>query len=119
MSRYLEIGFLVVIALLVAVYGRLLLATLGMHRSIAGLVLVGLIVVSYVALRRTYKQPGDGARLIITKYVTYLVAAALALVEMIAPAKWLPGSIIAALEVALVFDMITIATRPKPSGEGV
>ncbi|GAC1532994.1 MAG: hypothetical protein NVS2B17_00090 [Candidatus Velthaea sp.] len=113
MSRYVEIGFLVIIAVLVAVGGRLLLATFSAHRPIAAVVLLALIAVSLFALRRTYKTPGEGARLVITKYVTYLVAAGLALADTLAPVKWLPGSCIAAVEVALVFDMITIATRER------
>jgi hypothetical protein len=63
------------------------------------------------------RQPGDDARLVITKYVAYLVAAFLVLADVLYPAKWLPGSCIAAAELALVFDMIAIATRKQPAQE--
>jgi hypothetical protein len=42
-----------------------------------------------------------------------LCAAILALLAVLAPAKWVFGSCIAAAEVALVFDMITIVARGR------
>jgi hypothetical protein len=115
-SRFVEIGSLGVIALLVAVGGKLLLVNLAGHKAIAALAFAALIGGAVVALRRTYRTPSDQTRIVITKYVAYLVAAGLALWDVVAPAKWIPGSCIAAAEVALVFDIITIWVRPAGAG---
>lgn len=115
MARYAEIAALTVIALLVAGGGRVLLAEMATERTIAAMVIAALIVIAVIGLRRTYRMPGNDARLAITKSVAYLVAAGLALVDVLAPMKWVPGSCIAAAVVAIVFDIITIATRPRAS----
>ena len=55
-----------------------------------------------------------------TKAATYLVAAALAFVAIGLHVHWAIGATIAAAEAALVFDIVTIAARPKPApGEGI
>ncbi len=110
-ARFVEIAALAVLALLLAAGGKLLLANLAAHRAVAAFAIVVLIVGAAMALRRAYRAPGDDMRIVITKYVAYLAAAALALWDVLAPAKWLPGSCIAAAEVALVFDMITVWAR--------
>lgn len=115
-ARFVEIAALAVIAVLVAVGGKLVLANLASHRAAAALAIVALIVSAAVALRRTYRTPNDQTRIVITKYVAYLVAAILALWDVVAPAKWIPGSCIAAAEVALVFDIITIWARGNVAG---
>jgi hypothetical protein len=115
-SRYVEIASLAVIAILVAVGGKLVLANLATHKAIAAAAIAVLIAGAAVALRRTYRTPNDETRIVVTKYVAYLVAAILALWDLLAPAKWLPGSCIAAVEVALVFDIITIWARSNVAG---
>ena len=115
-SRGVEIASLAAIALIVAVGGRLVLANLAAHRGIAALAMAALIAGAALALRRTYRAPTDETRIVITKYVAYLVAALLALWDVLAPAKWIPGSCIAAVEVALIFDIITIWARRNVAG---
>jgi hypothetical protein len=115
-SRFGEIAALVAIAIMIAFGGRLLLANLGTHRALAAFAISALIAGTSIALRRAYRLPGDEIRIIITKYVAYLVAAILALWDVLAPAKWIPGSCIAAAEVALVFDIITIWARRNVAG---
>jgi hypothetical protein len=115
-ARSVEIAALAVIALLVAAGGKLVLANLATHRAFAAIAIAIVIVGAAAALRRAYRFPGDDTRIIITKYVAYLVAAGLALVDVLAPAKWVPGSCIAAAEVALVFDMVTIWARKNAPG---
>jgi hypothetical protein len=115
-SRLVEIGSLLFIALLVAMGGKLVLADLASHRALAAVAITVLIVGGVFALRRAFRAPNDETRIIITKYVAYLVAAALTLWYVIAPAKWVPGSCIAAAEVALVFDIITIWARSNAAG---
>ncbi len=107
-SRLIEILSLAVIALLIAKGGKAVLANLATHKAVAALAIAVLIVGAALALRRTFSAPDDETRIVITKYVAYLVGAALALWDVLAPAKWLPGSCVAAVEVALVFDIITI-----------
>jgi hypothetical protein len=115
-SRFVEIGALLVIAILVGAGGKLVLANLATHRAIAAIAIAVLIAGAALALRRTYRVRGDDTRIVITKYVAYLVAAILAFFDVLTPAKWIPGSCIAAVEVALVFDMITIWARDRPVG---
>jgi hypothetical protein len=107
---------LAVIGLLVAGGGKVLLAQMAQHRLLAALVLAGLVVAAVLGLRRNYLTPSDDARLVVTKNSAYLVAAALALWQILAPAKWVPGSCIAAAEVAIVFDIIMIAARRGAPG---
>ncbi len=115
--RFIEIGSLGVIAVLVAIGGKLVLANLAGHRAIAAIAFVVIIGGAVVALRRSYRVANDQTRIVVTKYIAYLVAAVLALWDIVAPAKWIPGSCIAAIEVALVFDIITIwAHRNTPEG---
>jgi hypothetical protein len=115
-ARFGEIAALGAIAIMIAVGGKLVLANLSAHRVAAAVAIAILIAVTSVALRRAYRLPGDETRIIITKYVAYLVAAVLALWDVLSPAKWIPGSCIAAAEVALVFDIITIWARRNVAG---
>ena len=115
-ARYGEIAALVAIALVVAAGGKVLLANLVTHKEIAGLAIAVLIAGTLAALRRAYRAPSDESRVAVTKYVAYLVAAILALWDVLAPAKWIPGSCIAAAEAALVFDIITIWARRDAAG---
>jgi hypothetical protein len=115
-ARLGEIASLAVIAILVAVGGKVVLANLATHKAIAALAIVAVIGTAAFALRRSYRSPNDETRIVITKYVAYLVAAILALWDVLAPAKWIPGSCVAAAEVALVFDIITIWARSNVAG---
>lgn len=115
-SRFVEIGSLLFIAILIAVGGKLVLANLASHRTLAAVAITLVIVGGAFALRRAFRVPNDETRIVITKYVAYLVAAALTLWYVLAPAKWVPGSCIAAAEVALVFDIITIWARGNVAG---
>jgi hypothetical protein len=115
-SRFVEIASLLVIAILIAVGGKLVLANLATHKAIAAAAIVIVMAGAGFALHRAYQVPNDETRIVITKYVAYLVAAVLALWYVLAPAKWVPGSCIAAAEVALVFDIITIWARRSVAG---
>ncbi len=116
-SRIIEIASLVAIAIVVAIGGKLVLANLATHKPFAAVAIVALIFGAGFGLRRTYRTPDDETRIVVTKYVAYLAGAILALWDVLAPAKWIPGSCIAAIEVALVFDMITIWARRNAAGE--
>jgi hypothetical protein len=112
-SRIAEVGALAFIAFLVATGGRILLHALGNFRVAAALVLVVLLVTAFMNALRTYRAAGPDARAAITRSVAYMVAGALALADVLVPAKWIPGSCIAAAEVALAFDIITVVTRKR------
>jgi hypothetical protein len=116
-SRAGEIAALAVIALLVLLGGRLLLHALGQFRLAAAIALTACLVAGFISARRTYAAAPDDARVTITKAVAYLVAGGLALWEVLAPAKWIPGSCIAAAEVALIFDIIVVASRSRAAGK--
>jgi hypothetical protein len=115
-SRRVEIVSLAVIALLLAVGGKIVLANLAAHKAFAAATIALLIGGAALGLRRTFRAPDDETRVVITKYVAYLAAGILALWDVLAPAKWIPGSCIAAAEVALVFDMIAIWARSNVAG---
>ena len=66
------------------------------------------------ALRRAVVgTPSD--RVEVTKAATYLTAAALAFVAIGLHVHWAIGASIAAVEAALVFDIITIIARRTPA----
>lgn len=115
-TRYTEIGLIAAIALLVAIGGRVLLANLQQYKIAAALVIAMLILATLANVRRAYVGDPLQMRVGVTKHLAYLAAAVLALVAILAPAKWVYGSTIAAMEVALVFDIITLAARPAAGG---
>ena len=110
-SRRFEIGALILIALLVLFGGRFLIHALAGFRLPAALVIAVALVAGFIGARRTYVAAPADARVTITRSIAYLVGGALALWEIVWPAKWLPGSCIAAFEVAIVFDIIIVAAR--------
>ena len=112
-SRTAEILGLAVIALLVLFGGRILIHALAAFRIPAALLIGVALVAGFVGARRTYAAAPAAARVTITRTTAYLVGGALALWEILWPAKWLPGSCIAAFEVALVFDIIIVAARVR------
>ena len=116
-SRIAEIAALAFIALLVATGGRILLHALANFRLASALVLTVLLVVAFTSAQRTYRRAGADARAAITRSVAYMVAGGLALADVLVPAKWIPGSCIAAAEVALAFDIIIVVARKPTLGE--
>jgi hypothetical protein len=116
-SRAAEIAALVVLALLILFGGRIVLHALAGYRLAAAVGLTACIVAGFIGARRTYVAAPPDARVQITKATAYLVGAALALWEILAPAKWIPGSCIAAVEVAIVFDIIVVASRFRAAGK--
>jgi hypothetical protein len=110
-SRRFEIAALVVIALCVLFGGRVLIHVLAGYRIPAAILIGVALVAGFVNARRTYAAAPADARVTITRSVAYLVGGALAFAEILWPAKWLPGSCIAAFEVAIVFDIIIVAAR--------
>ena len=112
-SRVAEIAWMVVIAVLVAAGGNVVLALLAQHRAFAIVVLGVVIVLAFLGLRRAFVANAPTARLDVTKAAAYFVAALLAFTAIGLHVHWAIGATIAAAEAALVFDIISIAARPK------
>lgn len=112
-----EIVWLIVIAVLVAAGGPLVFHTLALHRLAGSLVLAAAVVLAAFAIRRAYDPHSQTVRSDVTKQVAYCVAAVLGLVAVGGKQHWAIGSCIAALEIAIVFDVITIVARPRAAGE--
>jgi len=112
-SRVAEIAWMPVIAVLVAVGGNILLGLLAAQRAVAAVLLGALVVAAFLGLRRTFVANAPTARIDVTKAAAYFVAAVLAFVAIALHVHWAIGACIAAAEAAIVFDIVTIAARPK------
>lgn len=115
-AQIVEIIAIAVIALLVATGGRVLLETLGHNKLLGAIVGAGLVLLATSALRGAWDPSSAESRQNVTKAGAYFVTATLVLWAVLAPAKWVFGSCIAAAEVALVFDLITVAARHRVAG---
>jgi hypothetical protein len=114
-SRIAEIVWMIVIAIVVAAGGNIVLGLLAVHRWFATVALAVVVVVALLAVRRALAANAPSARLEVSKAATYLVAAILAFVAIGLHVHWAIGACIAATEAAIVFDIVTIAARPKPA----
>ena len=112
-SRVAEIAWLAVIAILVAAGGNVVLGLLARNRLFAVLVLGLAVVAAFLNLRRTFAANREPARVEVSVAATYLAAAILAFVAVGLHVHWAIGATIAAAEAALVFDLVTVAARPK------
>jgi hypothetical protein len=116
MQRKGELIALGAIAVLIAIGGRTLLVSLGSNKIGGALVGVALIALALRDLRAAYDPAALDARVEVTKAGAYLIAAVLVLWAILAPARWVFGSCIVAAEVAVVFDIITLAARSRAVG---
>lgn len=114
-TRIAEMAWLVVIALLVAVGGFGVLHLLAQHRPVGLAVVAAAVFAAVMTIRRTYDPAVPGARREVTKAAAYCCAAVLALIP-VATGKH-EGIAIVAAEVALIFDIVSIAARPRTAGE--
>lgn len=103
-----------VIAVLVAMGGHNVLVMLGAHKPWGWLIMAGFL---YLAVRGVRTAMPSLSRSEVTKAGAYLCAAILALWAVLLPARWVFGSAIVAVEIALVFDCITLAAPQKAPGE--
>lgn len=116
-ARVAEIAWLCAIALLIAAGAAPLLGFLAANRVAGTLLAVLGIAASAVAIRRAYVPDSPTVRVDVTKAVAYCVAAVLALVTVDGGPHWAIRACITAAEAAVVFDIITIAARPRAAGE--
>ncbi len=112
-----EIAWLVVIAILVALGTAPVLRFLSLNRLVGILLLAGLVLTTVVMIRRAYDPASPTVRADVTKAVAYCAAAVLALVTVVWHPHWAIRSCITAAEVAILFDVFTIVTRPRAAGE--
>jgi hypothetical protein len=118
-TRIAEIAWLTVIAILVAAGGNIVLGSLARNRWFAVAVLGVVVVLAFLNLRRAFVANRETARIDVTKAATYFAAAILAFVAIGLHVHWAIGATIAAAEAAIVFDIISIAARPKhQNGDG-
>jgi hypothetical protein len=115
-SRYSEIAWLVVIAVLIAIGAVPVLHFLGANRLLGTLMLVAVILGTIVMIRRAYVPSSPTVRADVTKGVAYCTAAVLALITILWNPHWAIRACITAAEVAILFDIITVAARPRVTG---
>lgn len=114
-----EAASLVVMAVVLALGGRALLAQLHAYAP-AAVVLIGFGLLAFsIAIRRSYRA-GSADRLGVTVKIAYVTGLALALAAVAFPARWSVGASIAALELALAFDVFTrfVAVREQSKKGG-
>jgi len=112
-TRFAEIAWLVVIAILIAVGTSPLLDFLVRNRLGATIVTLALIGATIAMIRRAYVPTSATVRADVTKACAYCVAAILAFVTVEWNPHWAIRACISAAEVAIIFDITTIAARPK------
>jgi hypothetical protein len=112
-TRYAEVVWLALIAILVALGGNIVLGLLAQHRTFAGVLLLVVAIAAFLGLRRAVAVNAPTARADVTKAAAYLVAAILAFVAIGLHVHWAIGACIAATEAALVFDIVSIVARAR------
>ncbi len=116
MQRKGEMIAMVAIAVLIAVGGRQLLVLLGHYKTWGAVLAAALVFVAVRELRGAYDPARPDARVEVTKAGAYFVAALLTLIAVLVPQRWAFGSCIVAAEIAVVFDIITLAARGRAVG---
>jgi hypothetical protein len=110
-SRVAEMVWLIVIAILVAAGGNVVLGLLAQHRAFAEVLLLIVAIAAFLGLRRAFVANSATARADVTKAAAYFAAAILAFVAIGLHVHWAIGACIAAIEAAIVFDIVTIVAR--------
>lgn len=113
-----ETASLIVMAVVLALGGRPLLAQLHVFAP-AAIVAIGFGLLAFsAAIRRGYLA-GSADRLAVTVKIAYVTGLALALWAVAFPASWDIGAAIAALELALAFDVfVRLAAAREQSKKG-
>jgi hypothetical protein len=105
-SARIETISVVLIAAAVLVGGRSLLGSFVQHHVAAMLVLSGLLVLQFLALRRNYAEGGPAVRIRATRDAAFLAAVVLALILVASPQRWSIGATIVALEFGFILDLL-------------
>lgn len=119
-TRLFEIVWLALIAVLVAAGTPLVISVLGQNRVVGTALLLLVIAATVVMIRRAYVPTSPTVRADVTKAIAYCAAAILALITLDWNPHWAIRACITAAEVAIIFDIITVAKRPRnASAHGV
>ena len=108
-----EVAWLTLIAILVAFGGNVVLGALAQHRAFAEVLLLIVAIAAFFGLRRAFMANSPTARADVTKAATYFAAAILAFVAIGLHVHWAIGACIAAIEAAIIFDIVTVAARAR------
>ncbi len=108
-----EIVWLVLLAILVAAGGNVVLGLLAQQRTFAEVLLLVVTIAAFFGVRRAVVANTATARTDVTKAGAYFVAAILAFVAIGLHVHWAIGACIAAVETAIVFDVVTIVARTR------
>ncbi len=114
--RFGETLAIVAIIILVAAGGKMLLLALAHVKLFGALICAGAVLAALSAARRAYDPSDAAARANVTRFVAYATAAIFALWAVLAPAAWNFGVTIAAVEIALVFDLMASFARGRAAG---
>jgi len=115
-SRAVEAAFILIIALAILVGGKNVLVEIAHFPVPALFALFALGVLEALALRRTITLGGPGARFGVTRDVAFIAAILAAMAFVYLPARWSIGSAIAALEFALILELLgRLNPHPAPS----
>ncbi len=117
-SRVLEGAFIGVIMVAVLFGGRSWLVDVSQFHGIAIAVLGAIALVVVYAFRSNYLRGGPTARLHATRDAAFLAAVASAIAFVAAPARWSLGATVAAVEFALVVELMTRFVPPPPIAPG-
>ncbi len=109
--------WLVAIGVLIALGAFPVLHFLAAHRLPGTLMLGAVTIGTLEMIRRAYIPNSPSVRADVTKAIAYCAAAILALVTIDWGPHWAIRACITAAEVAVVFDIATIAARPRAAAE--
>jgi hypothetical protein len=114
-ARSLEATFIGVIAIAILVGGRSLLYEIAQFHAIAFVVLLAIGAALLRNLGRNMAPRTSLGRFMATRDIAFLAALIAALAFVFSPARWSMGACIAALEFALVLELVTrLAPDPAP-----
>lgn len=114
--RYVEAGFIALMAVAVLVGGRSLLVQVASFRGVAISVLGVIAIVIVYAFRREFLAGGPLARIHAARDTAFLAAIAAAVAFVAVPQRWSLGATTVALEIALIVELMSCLVDPvRPS----
>jgi hypothetical protein len=105
-SRTVETLSVILIAVAILFGGRFLLFGIAQHHGFSLVILAVLFVLQSAMLRRNRARGGPLAQLRATRDVAFLATTILTFLVVLSPQRWSIGATIAALEFALVLDLL-------------
>ncbi len=109
-SRIFEIACLAIMAFAILLGGQFLLLAIAKFHGLAISVLGALAIFVVYAFRRNFLAGGPQARIHAARDGAFLAAIAAAISFIVAEAKWSLGATIVAVEVAIVVEVLSLAS---------